>query len=265
MLVTWWPAGGSTHRRAALLRERGPQRSERRRPPRGRPPRSLGRRPSSCRSTRRRCAPRAPPERGARVHRAGLAWGRCSRRRRAAPDRRGARPRPSAPGSAQEVDEPGVVNGEERVVSVRLGVDDRCAGILELGTDAIGPRGSSSASIATPIQTAVVGACSRCASLHVTGTESDTRYPAKRYSAATSGVRYAADGLPAGVKTPMTVSSRSALAFSTMCTCRGRSRNVEPGPSPSVSSRDDGAGPALPAPRRSRRTGGSARAPSRAG
>ena len=33
------------------------------------------------------------------------------------------------------------MNGEERVVSVLLGVDDRCAGILELATDAIGPSG----------------------------------------------------------------------------------------------------------------------------
>ena len=40
---------------AALRRERDPPRSERRRPPREQPPRSLGRRPSSCRSTTRRC------------------------------------------------------------------------------------------------------------------------------------------------------------------------------------------------------------------
>ena len=36
-----------------------------------------------------------------------------------------------------------------------------------------------------------------------------------------SGVRYAADGLPAGVKMPSTASSRSGCVFSTMCTSRG--------------------------------------------
>ena len=77
--------------------------------------------------------------------------------------------------------------------------------------------GSSSASIGTPTQTAVSGAWSRCASLHMTGIESAT--PTREaVLGGDAGVRYAADGLPAGVKTPMIVSSRSALVFSTMCT-----------------------------------------------
>ena len=61
------------------------------------------------------------------------------------------------------------------------------------------------------------------------------RYPPKRYSAAIAGSRYAADGLPAGVKTPMIVIAASPR-FSTMCTCRGRSRKAEPAPSSSVAS-----------------------------
>ena len=137
---------------------------------------------------------------------------------------------PVPPGSAEEVDEPGVVDGEQRVVVVRLGVDDRRAGVLERRADAVGARGQLVGvdRDADP-DSRLRARGRRCASLHVTGIESATCYPAKRYSAATSGVRYAADGLPAGVKRPMIVSSRSALAFSTMCTSRGRSRNAEPG------------------------------------
>ena len=64
----------------------------------------------------------------------------------------------------------------------------------------------------------------------MTGIAIATAYPAKRYSAATSAVRYAADGLPAGVNTPMIVISPWP-SFSTMCTCRGRSLNAAPAPS----------------------------------
>ena len=53
------------------------------------------------------------------------------------------------------------------------------------------------------------------------------------YAAATSGIRYAADGLPAGVKMPRIASSRSGLVFSTMWTSRGVIRKAEP---PSISS-----------------------------
>ena len=56
------------------------------------------------------------------------------------------------------------------------------------------------------------------------------------YDAATSGVRYAAEGLPAGVKIPSSASSRSVLVFSTMCTSRGVIRNAEPSSSCSVPS-----------------------------
>jgi hypothetical protein len=55
--------------------------------------------------------------------------------------------------------------------------------------------------------------------------------------------RYAAEGLPAGVKRPMS-SSVLEPVFSTMCTLRGRSRNAEPASSsPTPSSRWSRPGP----------------------
>ena len=102
---------------------------------------------------------------------------------------------------AQELDEAVVADGEEGIVGVRLGVDDasatssstariRCAGreLVRVDRDA-DPRRPSRCMHR------------QCASLHVTGIDSAmASYPTKRYSAATSAVRYAAGGLPAGVK-----------------------------------------------------------------
>ena len=82
---------------------------------------------------------------------------------------------PALPRGAQEFDEPGVVNSEDRGVAVRPGVDHPRVGVLQLGADGSARAGSSSASIATPIQTADEGAAADGPSLQVTGIESATR------------------------------------------------------------------------------------------
>ena len=76
---------------------------------------------------------------------------------------------PELPRVREEADELGVVDGEERLVAVRLRLDHRRARSASASRIASARSGTSSAGYGRPIHTSPPGSCERCASLHTTG------------------------------------------------------------------------------------------------
>ena len=72
---------------------------------------------------------------------------------------------------------------------MRLRVHDRGARLLESGSNGLGPLRKLVGGDANADPDPAVRRGSRCASVQTTGIERPRRYPEKRYSAATSGVR----------------------------------------------------------------------------
>ena len=152
----------AARRPPARRRARGPRRSRPRRPPRAPPPTCPGRSASSCRRRSSRPAPRArpgPPARGLE----SPGWAKTYGTTRSCPGSRGSPARlPVAPRAREVVEQRGVVHGEQRVVGLRLGVDERAPAPASAARIALGARGRARCpGMRTPTQTSPPGSWSR--------------------------------------------------------------------------------------------------------